>query len=172
MGKGKFNKKQYQKRYYRRNRKKLLRRVKLYSRLNRDKTLARAKIRRQTDMVFRADVINRSRKWRKRFPKKASESSSRSYTDRRRKNRDYLDGLKSKTPCRDCKKYFPAVCMDFDHLPGHIKKAALSEMVGAYSIKELDLEITKCDIVCACCHRLRTEKRTLTRTRKSEILYK
>lgn len=79
--------------------------------------------------------------------------------ERTRAGRDYVNQLKAKTPCKDCEQIFPPVCMDFDHRPGTAKVAAVSAML-ARSPKELIAEIAKCDLVCACCHRLRTTSRS------------
>ena len=48
--------------------------------------------------------------------------------------------------------------MDFDHVRGR-KEFKISEAVQkayALNIDNLHLEIAKCDVVCANCHRLRT----------------
>jgi hypothetical protein len=67
--------------------------------------------------------------------------------------------LKSK-PCRDCKKKFHPVCMDWDHRPRTKKLADVSRLVIARcSWKRVLAEIRKCDLVCANCHRLRTFRR-------------
>lgn len=68
--------------------------------------------------------------------------------------------IKTGTPCADCGKNFPAVCMDFDHLNREEKTALVSEMVssGSYTLAELQTEIKKCEVVCANCHRIRTSK--------------
>lgn len=48
--------------------------------------------------------------------------------------------------------------MDFDHRPGTIKVADVSVLARS-STKERTLdEIAKCDLVCANCHRIRTER--------------
>lgn len=58
----------------------------------------------------------------------------------------------------DCKRSFPPECMDFDHLKDKI--AAISRMIADFYSKESILEeIKKCELICACCHRIRTKKR-------------
>lgn len=67
--------------------------------------------------------------------------------------------LKS-VPCADCGKSFHPVCMDFDHRDGESKLDCVATMVHNLRRWELILaEIAKCDVVCACCHRLRTLQR-------------
>lgn len=67
--------------------------------------------------------------------------------------------LKSK-PCNDCKAAFPSCCMDFDHRNGTKKEYNLGSMFAHHYSRELiEIEISKCDLVCANCHRLRTRDR-------------
>jgi hypothetical protein len=61
-------------------------------------------------------------------------------------------------PCVDCFESDPAV-LEFDHVRG-VKRLAISEMIKRYmSIKTIDLEIAKCEVRCANCHRRVTAKR-------------
>jgi hypothetical protein len=60
-------------------------------------------------------------------------------------------------PCMDCHGWFEPCQMDFDHVDG-TKISDLSHMKSR-SLKIVLEEIEKCDLVCANCHRLRTEKR-------------
>ena len=69
----------------------------------------------------------------------------------------FISDLKSKTPCADCKRILPACCMDFDHLPGHEKTGGIAEMIHSRRpLPEFQLELLKCELVCANCHRIRT----------------
>lgn len=61
-------------------------------------------------------------------------------------------------PCTDCGRSWPTTCMDFDHVRG-AKVFNIGSSVRWKSLPMLREEIAKCDVVCACCHRLRTEKR-------------
>ncbi|GAA1744780.1 hypothetical protein [Microbacterium paludicola] len=69
---------------------------------------------------------------------------------------DYLESH----PCVDCGETDPIV-LDFDHLPGVDKKFTISRAVGAStrSWRAIALEIAKCEVVCANCHRRRTAMR-------------
>lgn len=73
-----------------------------------------------------------------------------------------VDAIKASTPCMDCGSYFPAVAMDFDHVRGH-KLATISQMTAAkwksVSWGQILVEMAKCDLVCANCHRVRTSNR-------------
>ena len=70
----------------------------------------------------------------------------------------YIRDLKEKSPCLDCKEYYPYYVMDFDHVRGK-KQANVMELIPTLSKKRIDQEIAKCEIVCSNCHRIRTHKR-------------
>jgi hypothetical protein len=70
----------------------------------------------------------------------------------------YIRDLKEKSPCLDCKEYYPYYVMDFDHVRGK-KQANVMELIPTLSKKRIDQEIAKCEIVCSNCHRVRTHNR-------------
>ena len=73
-----------------------------------------------------------------------------------RERRIWIDALK-KGPCADCKNQFPPAAMTFDHVRGRkIKK--ISQMLASYSKETILAEIAKCELVCANCHAIRSEK--------------
>lgn len=64
----------------------------------------------------------------------------------------------SKTrPCKDCNNKFHPEAMEFDHVRG-VKRFELSEY-HHYSWENILIELKKCDLVCANCHRIRTASR-------------
>lgn len=65
-----------------------------------------------------------------------------------------IEELKSKTPCSDCKKQFGYWVMDLDHVSGD--KIDNLNKLQSKSLEKVLEEISKCEIICACCHRLRT----------------
>lgn len=67
--------------------------------------------------------------------------------------------LKMGRPCYDCGSLFPPEAMDWDHRPGVNKCFAVSTGVRNRSEDEVIDEINKCQLVCACCHRIRTQAR-------------
>lgn len=71
----------------------------------------------------------------------------------RQERHQFLNWLKSQ-PCADCKKNYPPVCMDFDHVRGQ-KIASIGRMY-MFSWEKLQEELIKCELVCANCHRIRT----------------
>jgi len=75
------------------------------------------------------------------------------------KSYDLVQQLKDK-PCMDCGNKFPSCAMQFDHRPGVSKSFDISQR-GTRSTKAILEEIAKCDLVCACCHAVRTENRRI-----------
>jgi hypothetical protein len=65
--------------------------------------------------------------------------------------------IKESTPCYDCGKKYPYYVIDFDHLRD--KEFNVSNMAYWASIKKIEKEIEKCEIVCSNCHRIRTHNR-------------
>ncbi len=79
------------------------------------------------------------------------------YYEKRNRNRalylsEFLDYLSDKS-CIDCGNKDKRV-LEFDHLYG--KSFNISEKVGMVPLKTLMKEISKCEIVCANCHKIRT----------------
>lgn len=62
-------------------------------------------------------------------------------------------------PCADCRVRFEPCAMDFDHRDPTTKQYTVSRMVGRASTDAILVEVAKCDIVCANCHRARTWRR-------------
>lgn len=80
--------------------------------------------------------------------------------DRRNALTELMREIKARTPCADRGRYYPPVCLQFDHLPGHEKVGPLSEFAGQGWGRQRRLdEIAKCEVVCANCHSLRTAYR-------------
>jgi hypothetical protein len=74
-----------------------------------------------------------------------------------RERRLEVRNLKS-GPCFDCGRTYPYYVMDFDHRDPS-KKIMDVPMMARYqrfTWQDILAEVAKCDLVCACCHRLRT----------------
>lgn len=89
---------------------------------------------------------------------------TKSVNDNRKKirdrNRDYVRKIKESNPCSDCNKIYHYSQMDFDHLGD--KKQNISRLVNSEaSIKTIKQELSKCELVCSNCHRLRTWLRAI-----------
>jgi hypothetical protein len=74
-------------------------------------------------------------------------------------NYAFVNEIKSKTPCKDCNQIFDPVCMDFDHIANDKFKSISTLCNNGYSKEIILEEINKCELVCACCHRIRTKNR-------------
>jgi hypothetical protein len=78
----------------------------------------------------------------------------------RRRNELHVTAIKQAGVCVDCGGSFHPVAMDFDHLPGEEKRYEIARMLsGTWSIKSIEKEIAKCELVCSNCHRVRTATR-------------
>jgi len=74
----------------------------------------------------------------------------------RNERKKFISSLKA-VPCMDCHLEYPSYCMDFDHARGE-KHRQISNMVD-FSQASIAIEVSKCDVVCANCHRVRTGSR-------------
>lgn len=70
--------------------------------------------------------------------------------------REVFDALK-RHPCMDCGGSYPPCVMDWDHRDGEVKLFNIASLKA--SVEDMLIEIAKCDLVCANCHRVRTARR-------------
>jgi hypothetical protein len=61
-------------------------------------------------------------------------------------------------PCADCGGVWPPVIMEFDHREGEEKKFNIGDWLRLRRVGEASLraEISKCEVLCPNCHRIRT----------------
>lgn len=78
-----------------------------------------------------------------------------------------LDRMRD-VPCADCHERFPPSAMDFHHRDPTMKQYTVSRMIGRSGAARILEEAAKCDIVCANCHRLRTNDRRVAAFRGRE----
>ena len=72
---------------------------------------------------------------------------------RRRRNNEYVYSLK--TRCCEC-GIDDKICLDFHHVNG--KSNTVSQLIrNATTIEKLQIEISKCEVICGNCHRKRHE---------------
>lgn len=109
---------------------------------------------------YALENFSRLQVWRKNYNIK-NRSYKRERDQRRRMYlKTMIDQIKAETPCADCGIKFPPVAMDFDHCKGLGKNKNVSGFVsGAYNLNLVLREIEMCEVVCACCHRIRTAAR-------------
>ena len=116
--------------------------------------------------------LNKQKEYQKRYKEKHPDKvreSGRRYRDTHKENvrkweaaryckkRDIIWDIKRR-PCADCGIQFHPMIMEFDHVNGD-KKFTISNMIRSTSLDKLLEEVTKCDVVCANCHRLREAKK-------------
>jgi hypothetical protein len=66
--------------------------------------------------------------------------------------RAWYKELKSRLACNRCGENHPA-CLQFHHRNGEAKELTLSLAIhNGWSIKRLEAEIAKCEVLCANCH--------------------
>lgn len=100
--------------------------------------------------------------WRRNYNKKNRDKKRMRDLERRAAAKAHVDAFKNR-PCADCGRRFTSVAMDLDHVRGAKFKNVASLVGGAYRIELIVAELKKCDVVCACCHRIRTAKRNANR---------
>jgi hypothetical protein len=82
---------------------------------------------------------------------------------RRKENWRKIVEYKDNIPCADCKIRHPWYVNEFDHLPGtkvDRKHEIASLLQRGWSWNNVLKEISKCELVCANCHKIRTFKRS------------
>jgi 5-methylcytosine-specific restriction endonuclease McrA len=77
---------------------------------------------------------------------------------RQRREQTELLRQRRDVPCADCLHRFPFFAMDFDHRNPIDKAFEVPRMLGRVDTERLLEEASKCDIVCANCHRKRTHE--------------
>jgi len=92
-------------------------------------------------------------------------------TRRYEHHRNILDQLKTSTPCLDCGKTYQPCQMDLDHLKS--KSANVSKLMSQ-ATEVLLKELAKCHLVCANCHRVRsnTGKRREASSHSADLVRK
>lgn len=69
--------------------------------------------------------------------------------ERRKRNKEYANSMKNN--CKKC-GIENKICLDYHHLSGKIKSVA-QLIRDATTIEKLQIEIDKCEVLCANCHR-------------------
>ncbi len=96
--------------------------------------------------------------WRKQYNESTRSKRSLKGAARRAAAKKFVDEYKAR-PCADCGKQWPPVAMDLDHIRDDKFKSVASMVSAAYRLDLIKEELVKCDVVCACCHRIRTASR-------------
>lgn len=94
-------------------------------------------------------------RWKARHPEQARIQADDTKARQLAKRRNFLIALKNK-PCADCGREFPSCVMEFHHVRGEKEFSVGNGVNNALSLKRINDEIAKCDLLCANCHRIRT----------------
>lgn len=98
----------------------------------------------------------------KEYRREHYQANKQPYLDRavsqKQRLLDLAAALKD-VPCTDCGNRYPSYAMDFDHLDGEAKINSIANLTKLGSEAKLLLEVAKCEVVCAVCHRIRTHNR-------------
>lgn len=86
------------------------------------------------------------REWRKANIAK----DHRNWTENRKQKKAWVTA--QKTACTKCSESDP-VCLDFHHRDPTQKVLEISLAIASWSIKRIQAEIDKCDLLCSNCHR-------------------
>lgn len=105
--------------------------------------------------MTKEERLQKQREWYKKNPGKYYEYGKK----KRKAIAEWLQTVKESVPCMDCKLMYPYYVMDFDHRPDETKLFQPHRLSKMQSWKRAKEEISKCDVVCANCHRFRTAMR-------------
>lgn len=72
--------------------------------------------------------------------------------------------------CADCGQIFPFYVMQFDHIDTNKEYTVGNMLTGDYSLEKIMKEISKCEVVCANCHAIRTWTRRVKQVNRSYLL--
>tara|TARA_R110000822_G_scaffold56438_2_gene142609 strand:+ start:1066 stop:1485 length:420 start_codon:yes stop_codon:yes gene_type:complete len=102
---------------------------------------------------------------------KIKARTARRNKKQRRINKEYVAFVKSLSHCVDCGNDNDIV-LEFDHVRGE-KRGNVSDMSHqSFSIETIQLEIEKCEVRCANCHRIATYERRLDKKNTSQVIEK
>jgi hypothetical protein len=90
--------------------------------------------------------------------KEAQKAKAKRWNEQNRIiNRDRLLLYLIEHPCVDCGESDPEV-LDFDHRDGDSKMKNVTDMLMHFAWSKIEIEIAKCDVRCANCHRRKTNR--------------
>jgi hypothetical protein len=79
--------------------------------------------------------------------------------EHQQRNTEYCQRIKLERGCMDCGYRAHAEALDFDHRDPDTKGGNIAQMTSSASLERIIVEIEKCDVVCANCHRVRSARR-------------
>lgn len=95
----------------------------------------------------------RLRKYRRDWFQRNKEHARKRVMELKRERKSWFQDLKRGLKCSLCEEDHPA-CLEFHHRDPDEKTKTISSLAaGTYSEERILLEIKKCDVLCANCHR-------------------
>ncbi len=153
--------KNYMRVYYAKNKERLAAQMRAYRQANPEQI---AFLNQQYSREYRSQLNAEAAVYRETFKEEIKKRGSARKLEKRELVRQAKD-----VPCVDCGRRFPACAMDFDHVAG-IKKYNIAAMAGGpHSLAAMLEEMAKCEVVCACCHRVRTANRIKGKAVESNV---
>jgi len=135
--------------YYRKNKKKIRKSQIDYYYKNRSKISERSK---KYYAENSTAILKRNRKYRENNPD-FKDVKARNKKIRYQRTMEEIANYKAARGCKNCYEYDPVV-LDFHHREPSKKKYGIMYLIsGEYSKDVIMSEISKCDILCANCHR-------------------
>ena len=89
--------------------------------------------------------------------KKRKEANGILHARRVEKCREYVRQHLQNNPCMDCGNHDWEV-LEFDHIDPKCKNENISQIMRRGSLSVLEQEMEKCEVVCANCHKKRTNR--------------
>lgn len=102
---------------------------------------------------WRRENTTKLRKYRKIWYYKNREHALSKIKERKALVRIWVKALKEKLECSKCHENHPA-CLEFHHIDSDNKEINLSQVASnGWSLAKIQLEITKCEVLCSNCHK-------------------
>ena len=79
----------------------------------------------------------------------------KSEKERVKRIKKWVDDYKTTRGCKNCGYKEQSCALDFDHRDGEVKLFNVAAAIHRGSIKRVQEEVAKCDVLCANCHRIR-----------------
>lgn len=136
---------------------------KSYYKNNKDEVLERNRQRRTNNI----DIVLRKEKERRDTNKERDKQSRDSYRSR---NIKYVLDIKNESKCCICGES-SSPCLDFDHIDTKLKRNTVANLSAqGYSLDVVRTEISKCQIICANCHREKHFRNATSCNKKEEYI--
>ena len=97
---------------------------------------------------YRKKAAARMQRWRVTNKEQERERTVRLIAEKYK----FLNGWKAERGCQHCPERDP-VCLDLHHRDPKEKEVTISQVIVRWSLQRLEVELAKCDVLCANCHR-------------------